>query len=73
MPIVVVGAGPNVGAAIARRFGLEGVPVGLSHNNRTSGEDAGACELPLASWRRAEALSLLPDRKSSLRLPRPPR
>jgi short-subunit dehydrogenase len=29
MSIVIVGAGPNLGAAIARRFGREGLPVGL--------------------------------------------
>jgi NAD(P)-dependent dehydrogenase (short-subunit alcohol dehydrogenase family) len=29
MSIVIVGAGPNLGAAIARRFGREGMPVGL--------------------------------------------
>ena len=29
MSIVVIGAGPNLGAAVARRFGREGMPVGL--------------------------------------------
>jgi NADP-dependent 3-hydroxy acid dehydrogenase YdfG len=29
MSIVIVGAGPNVGAAVARRFGREGMSVGL--------------------------------------------
>jgi NADP-dependent 3-hydroxy acid dehydrogenase YdfG len=29
MSIVIVGAGPNLGAAVARRFGREGLPVGL--------------------------------------------
>ena len=29
MSIVIVGAGPNLGLAIARRFGTEGLPVGL--------------------------------------------
>jgi NADP-dependent 3-hydroxy acid dehydrogenase YdfG len=29
MSIVIVGAGPNLGRAIARRFGREGLPVGL--------------------------------------------
>ena len=29
MSIVIVGAGPNLGLAIARRFGREGLPVGL--------------------------------------------
>jgi NADP-dependent 3-hydroxy acid dehydrogenase YdfG len=34
MSIVIVGAGPNLGAAIARRFGREGLPVGLVARNR---------------------------------------
>src|SRR4051794_41725554 len=29
MSIVIVGAGPNLGLAIGRRFGSEGMPVGL--------------------------------------------
>jgi short-subunit dehydrogenase len=29
MSIIIVGAGPNLGAAVARRFGREGMPVGL--------------------------------------------
>jgi len=29
MSIVIVGAGPNLGVAVARRFGREGMPVGL--------------------------------------------
>jgi short-subunit dehydrogenase len=33
MSIVIVGAGPNLGAAIARRFGREGMPVGLVSRN----------------------------------------
>jgi NADP-dependent 3-hydroxy acid dehydrogenase YdfG len=33
MSIVIVGAGPNLGAAIARRFGREGLPVGLVARN----------------------------------------
>ena len=33
MSIVIVGAGPNLGAAIARRFGPEGLPVGLVARN----------------------------------------
>ncbi|MFN8215549.1 MAG: hypothetical protein U0R71_03030 [Solirubrobacterales bacterium] len=32
--IAVVGAGPGVGAAVARRFGCEGRPVGLLARNR---------------------------------------
>jgi short-subunit dehydrogenase len=34
MSIVIVGAGPNLGSAIARRFGREGMPVGLVSRNR---------------------------------------
>ena len=34
MSSVIVGAGPNLGAAIARRFGREGMPVGLVSRNR---------------------------------------
>jgi short-subunit dehydrogenase len=34
MSVVIVGAGPNLGAAIARRFGREGMPVGLVSRNR---------------------------------------
>lgn len=33
MSIVIVGAGPNLGAAVARRFGREGMPVGLVARN----------------------------------------
>ena len=29
MSIIIVGAGPNLGAAVARRFGREGMNVGL--------------------------------------------
>lgn len=29
MSVVIVGAGPNLGLAVARRFGREGLPVGL--------------------------------------------
>jgi short-subunit dehydrogenase len=35
MSIVIVGAGPNLGAAVARRFGREGLPVGLVSRNQT--------------------------------------
>jgi short-subunit dehydrogenase len=34
MSVVIIGAGPNLGAAIARRFGGEGIPVGLVARNR---------------------------------------
>jgi short-subunit dehydrogenase len=34
MSIVIVGAGPNLGAAIARRFGSEGLAVGLVSRNQ---------------------------------------
>ena len=39
MSIVIVGAGPNLGAAVARRFGREGMAVGLVSR------DAGKLEL----------------------------
>src|SRR6478672_8064792 len=32
--VVVVGAGPGIGAAVARRFGAEGHPIGLIARNR---------------------------------------
>ena len=34
MSVVIVGAGPNLGAAIARRFGREGLSIGLVARNR---------------------------------------
>jgi NADP-dependent 3-hydroxy acid dehydrogenase YdfG len=34
MSIVIIGAGPNLGAAVARRFGREGMAVGLVARNR---------------------------------------
>lgn len=34
MSIVIVGAGPNLGAAVARRFGREGLAVGLVARDR---------------------------------------
>jgi NAD(P)-dependent dehydrogenase (short-subunit alcohol dehydrogenase family) len=36
MSIIIVGAGPNLGAAIARRFGREGFSVGLVARDRAS-------------------------------------
>jgi NADP-dependent 3-hydroxy acid dehydrogenase YdfG len=33
-PLLVIGAGPGVGVAVARRFGREGHPVGLVARNR---------------------------------------
>jgi NADP-dependent 3-hydroxy acid dehydrogenase YdfG len=33
MSIIIIGAGPNLGAAVARRFGGEGMPVGLIARN----------------------------------------
>ena len=35
MSIVIVGAGPNLGLAIARRFGREGLAVGLVARDRS--------------------------------------
>ena len=44
MSIVIIGAGPNLGMAVARRFGREGLPVGLV--SRTQARlDALAAEL----------------------------
>jgi short-subunit dehydrogenase len=34
MSIVIIGAGPNLGAAVARRFGREGMAVGLIARNQ---------------------------------------
>jgi NAD(P)-dependent dehydrogenase (short-subunit alcohol dehydrogenase family) len=34
MSIVIVGAGPNLGLAIGRRFGSDGLPVGLVSRNK---------------------------------------
>ena len=42
MSIVIVGAGPNLGAAIARRFGREGMPVGLISRNHDKLEQLAA-------------------------------
>src|ERR687889_368490 len=44
MSIVIVGAGPNLGAAVARRFGREGLAVGLISRNAAK-LDALAAEL----------------------------
>ena len=44
MSVVIVGAGPNLGAAVARRFGREGMPVGLIARDRAR-LDALAAEL----------------------------
>ena len=46
MSIVIVGAGPNLGAAIAHRFGREGMSVGLVSRNREKLE--GLAERPRA-------------------------
>jgi len=34
MSIIIVGAGPNLGLAVAQRFGREGLPVGLISRNQ---------------------------------------
>jgi short-subunit dehydrogenase len=47
MSIIVVGAGPNLGAAVARRRGREGIPVGLI------ARDAGKLEAPVGELRAA--------------------
>jgi NADP-dependent 3-hydroxy acid dehydrogenase YdfG len=51
MSIIIVGAGPNLGAAVARRFGGEGMPVGLI------ARDAGKLEA-LAGELRQEGLTV---------------
>jgi NADP-dependent 3-hydroxy acid dehydrogenase YdfG len=50
MSIVIIGAGPNLGMAVARRFGQEGMPVGLISR------DAGKLEA-LAGELRGEGLT----------------
>ena len=65
MSIVIVGAGPNLGAAVARRFGREGMPVGLISRNAAklealTGEleaDGLQAAFRAADTRDAEALS----------------
>jgi len=39
MSIVIIGAGPNLGLAIARRFGREGMPVGLVSRTQSKLDD----------------------------------
>ena len=65
MSIVIVGAGPNLGAAIARRFGREGMPVGLVSRNAEKlerlaedlGQEAITADFAAADIRDATALS----------------
>jgi NADP-dependent 3-hydroxy acid dehydrogenase YdfG len=65
MSIIIVGAGPNLGAAVARRFGREGMPVGLIARDQEklealAGElrDEGlTAELATADIRDADGLS----------------
>src|SRR3954447_4890682 len=65
MSIIIVGAGPNLGAAIARRFGREGLAVGLVARNEDrlrslAGEladDGITAEFAAADIRDASALS----------------
>jgi NADP-dependent 3-hydroxy acid dehydrogenase YdfG len=42
MSIIIVGAGPNLGLAIARRFGREGLPVGLVARNQATLDELAA-------------------------------
>src|SRR4051812_18022698 len=42
MSIVIVGAGPNLGAAVARRFGREGMAVGLLSRTQSKLDDLAA-------------------------------
>ena len=53
-PVVVVGAGPGIGAATARRFAAAGHPVAVVGRNRER-LDALAAELTAASGSRAQA------------------
>jgi len=65
MSIVIIGAGPNLGAAIARRFGREGLAVGLVSRNAEKLEalandlrgDGLTAEYAAADIRDADALS----------------
>jgi NADP-dependent 3-hydroxy acid dehydrogenase YdfG len=65
MSIVIVGAGPNLGAAIARRFGREGMPVGLVSRNAEKlerlaedlGQEGITADFAAADIRDATALS----------------
>jgi short-subunit dehydrogenase len=54
MSIVIVGAGPNLGAAVARRFGREGFAVGLISRNADK-LDAMAADLATEGIRAAAA------------------
>jgi NADP-dependent 3-hydroxy acid dehydrogenase YdfG len=55
MSIVIVGAGPNLGAAIARRFGREGMTVGLiSRNEQKLAELAGSLDVENVAYRPAD-------------------
>jgi short-subunit dehydrogenase len=65
MSVVIVGAGPNLGAAVARRFGREGMSVGLVSRNAAKLEELTAvlneegitADFSAADIRDAEALS----------------
>jgi short-subunit dehydrogenase len=65
MSIVIVGAGPNLGAAVARRFGREGMEVGLVARNAEKLEalaqelrgDGLSVEVAAADIRDADGLS----------------
>src|SRR3954453_16779078 len=54
MSILIVGAGPNLGAAVARRFGREGMPVGLISRDTAKLEslagELAADDLRVAFW-----------------------
>jgi len=65
MSIVIVGAGPNLGAAVARRFGREGMSVGLVSRNagkleelaNVLNEEGVTADYAAADIRDAEALA----------------
>jgi NADP-dependent 3-hydroxy acid dehydrogenase YdfG len=65
MSIIIIGAGPNLGAAVARRFGRDGMPVGLIARNADKldalandlARDGMTCEYQTADIRDPAALS----------------
>jgi NADP-dependent 3-hydroxy acid dehydrogenase YdfG len=63
MSIVIVGAGPNLGAAVARRFGREGFAVGLISRNADK-LDAMAADLAKEDIRAAGAPADIRDAAS---------
>ena len=48
MSIVIVGAGPNLGLAIGRRFGSEGLSVGLVSRDQANSTGSSSSSRPTA-------------------------